>query len=205
MVQPSKIDYAGWQNNGGVRFFIHRPLTVPTDPRNSIEVDNNLEAFINLEYDDMNPLTEEFQSDTRCFRYVTQKQLWHTLEVEIADQETYTWDSCIHEWQAKTMFRTCKCLPYYYSELFDYWWNKNLRCNHHGLKCMALVNGKYLGLNQHQFHSNFNLDFIFNRNLIHVQHNMGKHAQNNPIALSLNLWSQGIQCHSEIPIKAQVR
>ena len=37
MVQPSKIDYAGWQNNGGIRFFIHRPLTIPIDPRDAIE------------------------------------------------------------------------------------------------------------------------------------------------------------------------
>ena len=48
MVQPSKIDYAGWQNNGGIRFFIHRTYTVPLDPRDSIEIDNNIEAFINL-------------------------------------------------------------------------------------------------------------------------------------------------------------
>ena len=142
MVQPSKIDYAGWQNNGGVRFFIHRPLTVPIDPRDSIEVDNNAETFINLEYDDINLLAQEFQRDRGCLRRVSRKNLWFDLEVELSNPLTYTWDSCIHEWQAKTMFKACKCLPHYYSELFDYWWNMNLRCNHHGLKCMALVNGK---------------------------------------------------------------
>ena len=53
MVQPSKIDYAGWQNNGGIRFFIHRTYTVPLDPRDSIEIDNNVETFINLEHEDV--------------------------------------------------------------------------------------------------------------------------------------------------------
>ena len=142
MVQPSKIDYAGWQNNGGVRFFIHRTYSVPIDPRDSVEVSNNVEAFINLEYDDIDLLSGEFQRDRSCMRRFTRKNLWYDLEVELYNPFTYTWDSCIHEWQAKTMFRACKCLPHYYSELFDYWWNKNLRCNHHGLKCMALVNGK---------------------------------------------------------------
>ena len=142
MVEPSKIDYAGWQNNGGVKFFIHRPHTVPLDPRDSIEVDNNVEAFINLEYDDVDSLSGEFQRDRGCVRRFSRKNLWYDLEVELYNPLTYTWDSCIHEWQAKTMFKACKCLPHYYSELFDYWWNKNLRCNHHGLKCMALVNGK---------------------------------------------------------------
>ena len=141
MVQPSKIDYAGWQNNGGVRFFIHRTYSVPLDPRDSIEVDNNMETFINLEYDDIDLLSGEFQRDRSCMRRFTRKNLWYDLEVELYNPFTYTWDSCIHEWQAKTMFKVCKCLPHYYSELFDYWWNKNLRCNHHGLKCMALVNG----------------------------------------------------------------
>ena len=46
MVQPNKIDYAGWQSNGGVRFFIHRTYTVPLDPRDSIKVDNNVEAWL---------------------------------------------------------------------------------------------------------------------------------------------------------------
>ena len=141
MVQPSKIDYAGWQNDGGVRFFIHRTHLVPLDPRDSIEVDNNVETFINLEFDDVDLLSEEFQRERGCIRRFSRKNLWYDLEVEIYDPLTYTWDSCIHEWQAKTMFKACKCLPHYYSELFDYWWNKNLRCNHHGLKCMALVNG----------------------------------------------------------------
>ena len=144
MVQPSKIDYAEWQNNGGVRFFIHRTYTVPVDPRDSIEVDNNVETFINLEYDDVDLLSGEFQRDRGCFRRFSRKNLWYDLEVELYNPLTYTWDSCIHEWQAKTMFKACKCLPHYYSELFDYWWNKNLRCNHHGLKCMAIVNGKSL-------------------------------------------------------------
>ena len=141
MVQPSKIDYAGWQSNGGVRFFIHRTYTVPLDPRDSIVVDNNVEAFINLEFDDTDLLSGEFQRDRGCMRRFSRKNLWYDLEVELYNPFTYTWDSCIHEWQAKTMFKACKCLPHYYSELFDYWWNKNLRCNHHGLKCMALVNG----------------------------------------------------------------
>ena len=142
IVQPSKIDYSGSQNNGGVRFFIHRTYSVPIDPRDSIEVDNNVETFINLEYDDVDLLSGEFQRDKGCFRRVTRKNLWYDLEVELYNPLTYTLDSCIHEWQVKTMFKACKCLPHYYSELFDYWWNKNLRCNHQGLKCMALVNGK---------------------------------------------------------------
>ena len=141
MVQPSKIDYARWQNDGGVRFFIHRSYSVPLDPRDSIEVDNNVETFINLEYDDVDLLSEEIQRDRGCMRSFSRKNLWYDLEVELYNPLTYTWDSCLHEWQAKTMFKACKCLPHYYSELFDYWWNKNLRCNHHGLKCMALVNG----------------------------------------------------------------
>ena len=141
MVQPSKIDYAGWQNNGGVRLFIHRTHSVPVDPRDSIEVENNVETFINLEFDDVNLMTEEFQRDRGCLRRVSRKNLWYDLEVELYNPLTYTFDACIHEWQVKTMFRACKCLPHYYSELFDYWWNRNLRCNHHGLKCMALVNG----------------------------------------------------------------
>ena len=146
MVQPSKIDYAGWQNNGGVRFYIHRTYSVPIDPRDSIEIDNNVEAFINLEYDEFDQLSGEFHRDGGCLRRVSRNNLWYDLEVELYNPLTYTWDSCIHEWQAKTMFKACKCLPHYYSELFDYWWNKNLRCNHHGLKCMAIVNGKSLFL-----------------------------------------------------------
>ena len=144
MVQPSKIDYVGRKNNGGVRLFIHRPFTTPTDPFKEMNVDNNVEAFINLEYEDMYEISNEFKTNTRCIRYITQGHLWHNYSIEIADEETYTWDSCVHEWQAKTMMRICKCLPHYYSELFDYWYNANLRCNHHGLKCMAIVNGKFL-------------------------------------------------------------
>ena len=145
MVQPSKIDYAGWQNNGGIRLFIHRPLTVPTDPRDAIEINNNLETFLYLEHEDIDLMSGEFQRDGRgCLRRVSRENLWFDLEVELYNPLTYTWDSCIHEWQAKTMFKACKCLPHYYSELFDYWWNKNLRCNHHGLKCMALVNGELM-------------------------------------------------------------
>ena len=188
MVQPSKIDYAGWQNNGGVRFFIHRPLTVPTDTRDSIEVDNNVEAFINLEYDDINSLSREFQRDRGCLRRVSRKNLWFDLEVELSNPLTYTWDSCIHEWQAKTMFKACKCLPHYYSELFDYWWNMNLRCNHHGLKCMALVNGKSYS-KTYQFYSNLSSHL---RYIIHVQFNMGKYPQAHSFALSFNVWSQTI-------------
>ena len=124
-----------------MRFFIHRTHLVPLDPRDSIEVDNNVEALINLEYDDVDYLSGEFQRDRGCVRRFSRKNLWYDLEVELYNPLTYTWDSCLHEWQAKTMFKACKCLPHYYSELFDYWWNKNLRCNHHGLKCMALVNG----------------------------------------------------------------
>ena len=142
MVQPSKIDYVGRNNNGGVRIFIHRPLTVPTDPFKEMNVDNNVEAFINLEYQDIYEISNEFKTNTRCIRYITQGHLWYNYSIEIADEETYTWDSCVHEWQAKTMMRICKCLPHYYSELFDYWYNANLRCNHHGLKCMAIVNGR---------------------------------------------------------------
>ena len=142
MVQQNKIDYAGRQNNGGVRLFIHRPLTVPTDPRDSIEIDNNVEAFINLEYDDFTPVSGEVKNNIRCLRNLTSRNLWYDLEVEIAQWWSYTWGSCLYEWQAKTLFKACKCLPHFYTELFDYWWNKNLRCNHHGLKCMALINGK---------------------------------------------------------------
>ena len=185
MVQPNKFEYVGWQNNGGVRFFIHRPQSLPTDPRHSIEIDNNVEAFINLEHKDVDAMSGEFMKDPRCMRYVTRDNLWFDLEVEIANPLTYTWDSCIHEWQAKTMFKTCKCLPHYYSELFDYWWNKNLRCNHHGLKCMALVNGKS--------NSHYNCFFLhkhfYFRNIIHVQHNLGKCTQNHTLAMHAYLWS----------------
>ena len=142
MVQPSKIDYVGWKNNGGVRLFIHRPLTVPTDPRDSIEIDSNVEAFINLEQKNLDRLSGESIKDVRCIRRISQDNLWFDVEVEIAYFFNYTKESCIYEWQAKTMFKACKCLPHYFSEAFDYWWNKNLKCNHHGLKCMALINGK---------------------------------------------------------------
>ena len=63
MVQPNKIDYEGWQSNGGVRFFIHRTYTMPLDSRDAIEVDNNAETFIDLEYDDIDLLSKEFQRD----------------------------------------------------------------------------------------------------------------------------------------------
>ena len=144
MVQPSKIDYAGWQNNGGVRFFIHRTYSVPLDPRDSIEIDNGVEAIIDVQHEDKDMLSGEYLRDLSCYRNISSRNLWHDLEVKHAEWWNYNLDACIHEWQAKTLLKACKCLPHYYSELFDYWYNTNYRCNHHGLKCMALVNGNLL-------------------------------------------------------------
>ena len=111
MVQPSKIDYPGRENNGGVRFFVHRTYSVPLDPRDSIEIDNNVEAFIQLKHEDEDSMSEEYRRDLSCFRNISSQNLWFDLEVKHAEWWNYNWDSCIHEWQAKTMLKACKCLP----------------------------------------------------------------------------------------------
>ena len=193
MVQPSKIDHAGRKNNGGVRLFIHRPQTVPTNPFKEIKVDNNVEAFINLKYQDVSEISNEFIPNKRCIRYITRSHLWHNYSIEIANDQTYTWDSCVHEWQAKTMMRICKCLPHYYSELFDYWYNTNLRCNHQGLKCMAIVNGnKQLQWTLNLFWISFSHCDAYFRHILHVQFNLGKFIQAHPFVLSSSMWTKGV-------------
>ena len=148
MVQPNKIDYSERSNNGGFRIFVHRPFIPATDPDSAVYINNNAEAFVNVDYKRDNEFERKVQTFP-CWHTVDQENLWFDLEVEIVYAETYSREACVHEWQAKTLFRICKCLPYYYTQVFDWnWgrWDETLRCNHHGLKCFALVNSKFLEL-----------------------------------------------------------
>ena len=130
------------KNNGGFRIFVHRPFIPPTDPESAVFVSNNAEAFVNVDYKREKGILADVQT-LPCWHTVHQWNLWFDIEVEIVDAKKYSREGCVHEWQAKTLFRICKCLPYYYTEVFDWWWAKTLRCNHIGLKCFALVNSKF--------------------------------------------------------------
>ena len=138
------------KSDGGFRIFVHRPFIPATDPDSAVYIHNNAEAFVNVDYKRNDDLEKEIQTFP-CWHTVDQHNLWFDLEVEIVYAKTYSREACIHEWQAKTLFRICKCLPYFYTQVFDWnWgrWDETLRCNHHGLKCFALVNSKFFISNQ---------------------------------------------------------
>ena len=138
-------DFGEIKNNGGFRIFVHRPFIPATDPTSAIYIHNNAEAFVNVDYKRDDDFKREAQTFP-CWHTVDQDNLWFDLEVEIVYAKTYSREACVHEWQAKTLFRICKCLPYYYTKVFDWMWGRwleTLRCNHHGLKCFALVNSKF--------------------------------------------------------------
>ena len=133
------------KNNGGFRIFVHRPFIPATNPDSAVYIHNNAEAFVNVDYKRDDDIEREAQTFP-CWHTVDQRNLWFDLEVEIVYAKTYSREACVHEWQAKTLFRICKCLPYYYTKVFDWMWGRwleTLRCNHHGLKCFALVNSKF--------------------------------------------------------------
>ena len=137
-------DFGEIKNNGGFRIFVHRPYIPATDPDSAVFIHNNAEAFVNVDYKRENEFDREVQTFP-CWHIVDQQNLWYDLEVEIVYAKTYSREACVHEWQAKTLFRICKCLPYFYTQVFDWnWgrWYETLGCNHHGLKCFALVNSK---------------------------------------------------------------
>ena len=138
-------NFGAMKNDGGFRIFVHRPFIPATDPTSAVYIHNNAEAFINVDYKRDNDFEREAQTFP-CWHTVDQHNLWFDLEVEIVYAKTYSREACVHEWQAKTLFRICKCLPYYYTKVFDWMWGRwieTLRCNHHGLKCFALVNSKF--------------------------------------------------------------
>ena len=138
-------DFGEIKNNGGFRIFVHRPYIPATDPDSAVYIHNNAEAFVNVDFKRDNILEKKVQTFP-CWHTVDQKNLWFDLEVEIVYAKTYSREACVHEWQAKTLFRICKCLPYHYTQVFDWnWgrWDETLRCNHHGLRCFALVNSKF--------------------------------------------------------------
>ena len=138
-------NFGEMESNGGFRIFVHRPYIPATNPDSAIYIQNNAEAFVNVDYERDNDFEREPQTFP-CWHTVDQQNLWFDLEVEIVYAKTYSREACVHEWQAKTLFRICKCLPYHYTQVFDWnWgrWDETLRCNHHGLRCFALVNSKF--------------------------------------------------------------
>ena len=152
-------DFGEIKNNGGFRIFVHRPYIPATDPDSAVYIHNNAEAFVNVDYKRDNQLEKEVQTFP-CWHTVHQWNLWFDLEVEIVNYKTFSREGCVHEWQAKTLFRICKCLPYYYTEVFDWWWGRwdeTLRCNHHGLRCFALVNSKHSVSIKHKTYQFFDL------------------------------------------------
>ena len=148
-------DFGEIKNNGGFRIFVHRPYIPATDPDSAVYIHNNAEAFVNVDFKRDNILEKKVQTFP-CWHTVDQKNLWFDLEVEIVYAKTYSREACVHEWQAKTLFRICKCLPYHYTQVFDWnWgrWYETLGCNHHGLKCFALVNSKLSALSNQKLTS----------------------------------------------------
>ena len=177
-------------NNGGFRIFAHRHFVPATDPDSAIYIQNNAEAFVNIDYKRNNDFDRQVKTFP-CWHTVHQWNLWFDLEVEIVNYKTYSREGCIHEWQAKTLFRICKCLPYHYTQVFDWWWGRwdeTLRCNHHGLKCFALVNSKFLKLFQYSQES-LDSSFIFFRYFISSKLYLGKLRKGHPEVLPSKMWS----------------